>query len=173
MVDPVHYGYRQQAFFATELHEAGLRGVSDQKVAIGLGRILVHAAAGMSAGLIAPVEGVVFVPVIRRYPGHPQVGVAVADAALPAVIPEKGDRYPQRSACRAMSAMGAVEVEAVATEAAFDQAAVQRGFRRQARVHVYVAGLSVGEISTGMGWAEEEAQVRKRPHAHAVSGFQG
>jgi hypothetical protein len=94
-----------------------------QEVGVLLAVVLVHAAAGVAAGLVALVEGVVLLDELERTP-RDAGGVGRPGAALAAVGAEVGDRDAHRHAGAAAVAVGAVGEDAAAPEAVADELAV-------------------------------------------------
>ena len=133
-----------------------------QELRILLAAVVVHAAAGMTAGLVAEVEVVVLGVKGQRADVRREIDVSLARTTLGAIGSVLRDRYANRHAGTASVAIRAVGEDSAAAKPHFDQFAVDIGVDQVRRRGHLRTRLSVFEVTAGVGRRCIELQRRER-----------
>ena len=146
------------ALFA-QFEEAAVVPRANQELVEFVGAVVVHAAAGMPAGQVFPVQREVLVAADRRHDACIDVGIARQATALAAIRPECPDRDAHGHAGVATAAARPIDDVAGAAEAPVQRQRIGLRQARVARVEDQVAGLAPLPVAAGMGARVEHAQV--------------
>jgi hypothetical protein len=132
-----------------ELHQARVDAALQQELGVLVDAVVVHAAAGVAARLVAQVELVVLGHVAQPEHARLQLAVVRAGAALAAVGPEVGHPHAHRHAGVAAVAVGAVGEHAAAPEALAHQVGIGAGADQVAGRGHLRARLAARQVAAG------------------------
>src|SRR3990167_1230277 len=118
-----------------------------EKVQVFLRVGIVHAAAGMTRGLVALVQFKMLLLEERRARDHGQVLVAFPDASLSPIGPETVHRNAYRNAGVAFAAMRAVDEIATTPETEAHESGILAAVERLARIEKQRGGGASGQVT--------------------------
>jgi hypothetical protein len=145
-----------------KLDQPGIDAGLQQELGVLVDAVVVHATAGMAAGLVAQVELVVLGHEAQAHHPGLEAGMGCPGAALAAGGPEAGHRHAQRLAGAAAVAVGPVGEHAAAAEAAGDERRVGLGVDQVAGRGHLGAGHPVRQIAARVGRRRVELERRER-----------